>query len=153
MSSTPDLVFRRLEREEMDMAAALAASAYAPDDAYNESFGLVSDGPPGQGEAWGLFLRGTLAAALWATSPEGETLELAAVAIPRGRRNMGLLAWMAGEMARTASLSGAKALLVRVLEGGSGLGEALADAGFVGPDAEEETFPLGEWRRPTFAVE
>lgn len=152
MSSTPDLVFRRLESDEVELASALAASAHAPEDAQNESFGLASDGSSPQGETWGLFLRGTMAAALWVSPPNGDTLELTAAAIPRGRRHMGLLAWMAGELARAASLAGMGTLLIRIGEGEPGLGESLADAGFSGPDPDDDGYPRGEWRRPAFAV-
>lgn len=139
MSVTPDLEMKRLEGIDRELAMSLAASVHGIDDPRSECFGLAPDGAPEKGgDGWGVYIRGGLAGALWFAAPE-----ITAVALPKGRWGMGLLLFMAGELARTAP----DGLVVRLAGGGPGLGEALADAGFSGPDPEDESYPAGDWVR------
>lgn len=148
MSATPDLILRRLSEEEKDLALGLAASVTAFDDSRCEAWGIAPDGaPPSDAEPWGLFVRGTMAGAAWFSNAKQGTVEIAAMALPRGRWGMGLVVWMAGEASRQVGAAGAGELLVRLESGGRKLGELLEDAGFFGPDVEDENYPRGEWRR------
>ena len=153
MDTQPDLQFRRLDATDMELALALAESCFGLDDPGNLCFGLAPQGPlVAGGEAWGAFERGNLVGAAWMLPPNGGMNEVVAIALPRKRWGHGLFNWMLDELARSASLSGSRELLVRISAGGPGLAEALTDAGFLGPDPEQEDFPRGEWRRPAFDV-
>lgn len=148
MAITQELAFRELAADEWDLAAGLAASSLAPEEEESESFGLGPEGPPAPPvRAWGLFMRGGLAAALWLRPPAGESQEIAGVAIPRRRRRMGLFVWMAGELSRSLAGAGIRELRVTLTEGAPAVGEALAEAFFEGPDPEDGNYPAGEWRR------
>lgn len=149
MSSAPDLVFRKLDENEKELSEGLAGSAAGVDDPRSEVWGIGRDGiPPESGDAWGLFVRDTLAGVAWLTPVEGGCVEIAALALPRGRWGMGLPVWVAGEAAKAAGRAGARELVVRLSGGGMPLGEMLEDAGFLGPDIESEGYPAGEWRKP-----
>lgn len=153
MSTMPDLVFRRLEDVEREFALALGVTSHNPESPRNESFGLTPDGPPaGEGEVWGLFLRGALSAAVWLEAPRGGAMRIRAAAIPKGNWHMGLLEWMLGEIAKEYRASGVGELVVRIDQGGPAVGEALSDANFTGPDPESDDYPKGEWRRRSFGV-
>lgn len=148
MSVTPELLFRRLGEDEIDLALGLAASVVPLDEPLCEAWGIGPDGTPLPGaEVWGLFMRGTLAGAAWLSAVHFGTVEIMSLALPRGRWGMGLVVWMAGEAAREAASGGAEELLVRLVNGGSKLGELLEDSGFSGPNIESEDYPRGEWRR------
>lgn len=148
MPTVADLLFRKLEDPDMELALALAASCYGVDDPKNESFGLTPEGPPAAGgEGWGIFMRGSIACVGWIVPAREGMAEITGAAIPRGQWFKGFLVWMADEWSRRGMAGADGELIVRADGGGWGLAEALTDAGFWGPDPEDEGFPRGEWRR------
>lgn len=144
MSAMQDMVFRPLESGEQSLVEGLVATAVV-DDPQSESWGVENHALPAHpGRGWGVFIRDGLAGALWVRDPAGGVAEISALVLPRGRWGMGLPVWMAEQVSRRL---GGVELRVRVKHGGRALGESLEDAGFAGPDVEDETYPAGEWTR------
>ncbi len=146
MTATQKLLFRRLDETEKELAGEFLAAAAGWTGPKAERFGLAAGGSPA-GEAWGLFIRESLCGLAWLASPTGGAAEVTGLVVARNWWRAGLAGWMLEELTRAASLAGAADLLVRVAGDGGATGEILADAGFSGPDPEDETFPDGEWRR------
>lgn len=146
MSAIPDLQFRRLEESEYELAAALAGAAQPSDDPGSINFGAGALATrSGDSELWGVFIRGGLGGVA-CFAPSSGWAEVRALHLARDWRRTGLAEWMLTELARTASLSGGVGVVVRIASGTPAVGEMLADAGFSGPDAEDEGYPNGEWR-------
>lgn len=148
MTATPDLVFRRLEAGDEELLGNLAAAEAGVDDPGSVNFGVAGPAVPFRGEeVFGLFIRGSLAGAAWFRPPVGGWAEVVGLLLAKSWWNTGLSVWMLGELARTADLSGAEGIRARIGHASPAAGESLADAGFEGPDPEEEGYPVGEWRR------
>lgn len=145
MAATPGLVFRPLAAEELPLALSLAASMTGLDDPKREAWGV---GPQGAsdaaGEAWGIFEGDILAGAAWLSRLEDGALEVGTFALPRRRWGMGLLLWTLDNIVRNEAQK-ALELRIHVDGGGPSLGELLEDAGFSGPDVEDEGYPKGDW--------
>lgn len=147
MSASPDLEFRKLVVSEAPLAVSLAASVGDMGDPRCEAWGLDPSGaPPSGGETWGLFMKGTLAGAVWLHRPETDVLEISGVALPRRRWGMGLILWMVDELVQKAA-EGCREIVVNLDNGGPSLGETLEDARFTGPPPGSPGYPRGEWRR------
>ncbi len=149
MSATPKLTFRRLEDPERELAGELAASAAGWNVPYVERFGRLDGRTPPAGEPWGLFIKGSLCGLAWFVPPVGGGAEVAALLVAKNWWRTGLAAWMLEELAKAAGQAGAGEIVVRLAGDGAAAGEILVDAGFSGPDPEDETYPDGEWRRST----
>ena len=144
MPNEPDLDFRLLKPDELELAEALASPG-VPDDADAEAFGVPAGGTTSlAGTPWGLFVRGALSGVAWLNAPAGGSAEIVALYLPRGNWKIGLAAWMLEELARIASISCSETV-VNLKTGGAALGDALETAGFIGPDPEDEGYPVGKW--------
>lgn len=157
MSAADELIFRRLEDRELPLLDGLLGMAVV-DDPATECWGVTPGAMPvNAGEIWGLFIRDSLAGALWLRDPQRGVAEVAALVLPRKRWKMGLMTWMTGEIAKEARSRGAVELLARLEPCSPALAEEMEYALFTGPDPEEEGYPDGEWRRtleiPTEAEE
>lgn len=147
MSAAPDLLFRRLTGEESPLAAALADTVAGVDDPRCEAWGLADPGRMRNGDdVWGLFVRDALAGAAWVRGPSEGVMEISALALARRRWGMGFVSWMAEEILRAAPEE-CREVVVNLDRGGPALGEALEDAGFVGPGATDAGYPVGVWKR------
>lgn len=147
MTDDPHLSMRKLEPFEVELALALADSLADGDpEGRSESFGLARVRAIAHGEVRGLWIKGGLAGAMWLKQPDAAGVtEVAALALAGGWRKLNLVTWMLGE---AAAAGGRRPLVADVDGGGTGLGAAFADAGFVGPDQLDETYPAGKWSRP-----
>lgn len=147
MSAVDELVFRPLKDEEMGLVDGLVANVVI-DDEKSECWGVTPGVMPANaGEAWGMFLQGGLTGAAWFRDSKTGVVEITALVLPRRRWRMGLMVWMAGEIAKEARARGAGELLVRLTQCSAGLAEEMEFALFTGPDPTEEGYPNGEWRR------
>lgn len=148
MTAIPDMEFRRLEGDDVELAVALAASLADIEDERREGWGLGKNGSIPLGcEAWGVLIRGGLAGALWLAPAVGGVVEVKTLVLPRGRWGMGLVQWLLERTVEPVKNSGAKALTVTLASGSGALGEMLEEAGFTGPGLDEETYPVGKWMR------
>lgn len=147
MPAADDLVFRPLNDDELPLVDGLVAGAGVGDEE-SECWGVTPGVVPvGAGEAWGMFLQGGLTGALWFRVMQNGVAEISALVLPKKRWNMGLMGWMAGEIAKEAHKRGAAELLVRLASCGPRLAEEMEFAQFAGPDPAGEKYPAGEWRR------
>lgn len=149
MTGNPNFCVKRLEKEDLELAVALAASMCDLEHPRCEAWGIAPGRPPENAEAaWGLFIQGGLAGAAWTFTKQGATV-VSAMVLPRGRWGMGLVGFM---LDRIAEETGARELHIRLASGGHALGESLEDAGFAGPDILDENYPVGEWKRSRAAA-
>ena len=146
MSEMPNLDFRRLERLELELAAELTAAPESADPK-SENFGTVAIGPQSGEEIWGLFIKGTLAGAAQSGPVSGDAAEIKALFLARRWRRTGLSVWMLEQLCREAGSAGARNISVRIDGAPFSVGEVLEDAGFSGPDREDERYPAGTWTR------
>lgn len=144
MTATPYSTVKRLEKEELELALALTASAGGFDDPKCEAWGITPGRPPAKVDAvWGLFIQDSLAGAAWTFSQSNKTV-VTSMFIPKGRWGSGMLGvFLDGIAEQTAS----REIRIKLATGGPALGEALQDAGFAGPDIGAENYPVGEWIR------
>jgi len=147
MSAAEELIFRPLKDGEMGLVDGLVANAVV-DDEKSECWGVAPGVMPvNAGESWGMFLQGGLTGAAWFRGPQSGVVEITALVLPRRRWRMGLMIWMAGEIAKEAKGRGATELLVRLKQCGPSLAEEMEFALFTGPDPTADGYPSGEWRR------
>ncbi len=148
MAAQDDLEMKLLAGENLETALALAESIDGLDDPHCEAWGVpVPATALHAGKGWGVFVKGTLAAALWITGNPTGVGDVVAFAIPRRRWGTGLTSWMLEEIAKILGGHGCKQLRI-ILTGGNGyLAEALEDAGFKGPTLRDAGYPAGEWKR------
>lgn len=145
MSANTNFRVQRLEKEDLELAVALAASMCDLHDPRCEAWGLAPGSPPAKVDSvWGLFVNDSLTGSAW-TFAQPSGVVISALVLPRGQWGMGLVGFMVDAIA-TATNAGE--LHVCVAAGGHGLGEALEGAGFVGPDLLDEKYPVGDWKRP-----
>ena len=145
MTASPGLVFRRLAEEDMPLAVSLTASMTGQGDPKCEAWGVDGEElPDDAGEAWGIFEQDILAGAAWLKRADDGALELNVFALPRRRWGMGLALWMIDNIVRNEAHK-ALELRIHLDSGGPALGEMLEDAGFTGPDIEDEGYPKGDW--------
>lgn len=149
MSANANFRVQRLEKEDLELAVALAASMCDLHDPRCEAWGLAPGCPPAQVDSvWGLFVNDSLTGSAW-TCAQPNGVVISELVLPRGQWGMGLVGFMADAIATEIN---AGALHVCVAAGGHGLGEALESAGFVGPDLLDEMYPIGDWMRPIAAI-
>lgn len=142
----PLLVFKRLTPEEEKLAVGLAASINPEDP--GESWGTHPDGRPNAAkQVWGVFQDEALISAMWLNASPGGVARITCMAVPRRRHHAGLLAFMMSELAPKFAKAGGKAIVATIERGGDALGDSLADAGFIGPELDDDNYPAGEWRR------
>lgn len=145
MGATLFLEFKPLESEDLPLAFAVAGNE-RPDDPDSESFGLdQSPEALRHCRAWGLWIKGTLSGAVWVEDSAPGAARVRALALGRGWRCMGLFAWMLSELAAGLRAEGVREIRADISGGGYRLGEGLAEAGFVGPDTEIDSYPAGTW--------
>ncbi len=146
MASDP-LQFRPIPPEDLELARELA-NAIPKDAAAGETFGLERGIPPAPAEMWGIYIKDTVSGVGWLTkSADGKTAAIPALAIGNGWWNLGLGSWLLEKLA--AEAKGCE-VTVTLPDGETrhALGDMLSEAGFHGPEKEDnETYPAGEWRR------
>ncbi|MDR1611823.1 MAG: hypothetical protein LBT97_03455 [Planctomycetota bacterium] len=145
VAATPFLEFKPLAPGDLPLATAIAENERR-DDPDGESFGL--DRLPGAHDrrrVWGLWIKGALSGAVWVESARPDSVRVPALALGRGWRDMGLVAWMLSDLAETLRAEGVRHIRVDLAGGGRRLGEGLTRAGFVGPDEALESYPAGSW--------
>ena len=143
-TANPDLYFRPLENEELELADALAEVGAAPLP-QSESFGLATlPAFKANSEVWGLFIRDTLSGVAWFDRSVAGPLPVRALALPKRRWGLGLSTWV---LQQIANLEPDRDMEIALDAGGKELGLALEEAGFTGVDPEAETYPVGIWTR------
>ncbi len=148
MAAHDDLEMKLLAGEDLETALALAESIEGLDDPHCEAWGVpLPQTALRAGKGWGVFVKGTLAAALWITGNPDGVGDVVALAVPRRRWGSGLTTWMLVEIGKVLGKHGCKKLRIILTAGNGFLAEALEDAGFKGPTLRNEGYPAGEWTR------
>ncbi|MCC8109793.1 MAG: hypothetical protein LIQ30_12285 [Planctomycetes bacterium] len=144
-----DLVLRLLPENELEMAASLLPSETDRTDPRCECFGDLPKAPLSSGDKiWGIYNHGTLTGVIYLQpNAEEKLVHVRVIALPRGRWGMGLSTWMLEEAYKIVKRGKFDEMRITLETGTLAVGEAIMDAGFKGPDLEEETFPIGEWTR------
>ena len=154
MAETPHMEFRLLEGDDLELAVALAAAQAGVEDPAMEGWGLGGTGAaPLNCEPYGVMVQGSVAGVLWLFVHAQGIVEAKALALPRGRWGVGLIAWLMDNAAAEMGKRGMKCIFVNLTGGSERLGELLQDAGFHGPQLADPGYPKGRWIKPLLGFE